>query len=76
MITTLATVKEYTQKAGMEPVQIDGIPEGFSYQMKSMSVSGVQHEGKFIAFIPLSDDKYVMADTKEELLNKYKAIKK
>ena len=72
MKNTLYNVQEYAKKAGLTPIQIDGIPEGFSYKLPSITISGVAHEGNYIAFIPLKEDEDVTDKTVEGLLDKYK----
>jgi len=55
MKVTLASVQEKIKNKGLEPVQIDGIPEGFSFKEPSITIGGVYHEGKYTAFIPLKE---------------------
>lgn len=55
MKITHANVQEYAQKHGLEPVQIDGIPEGFSFKEPNITISGEEHEGDYVGFLPLHD---------------------
>lgn len=55
MKITRANVAEYAQKCGLEPVQIDGIPEGFSFKQPGITVGSSFHEGEYIAFVPLRE---------------------
>lgn len=71
--TTLASVTKHAQERGYEPVQIDGIPEGFSYKIPDITISGVAHMGGYIAFVPLVAWEYaiVRAQDEEQLLTNY-----
>lgn len=69
---TRANVEEYTTKMGFSPVQINGIPEGFSFVEPDIQIGNQVHKGRYIAFIPLSDCKSVEADDTETLLQAYK----
>ncbi len=74
MNMTRANVEEHAKAKGYEPVQIDGIPEGFSFRKPDVNIGGVSHIGQFIAFIPLADwdnDSTVLASTPNDLLNAY-----
>lgn len=70
MIWTRANVAEYAEKHGLEPVQVDGVPEGFSFKKPELQIGENIHTGEYIACIPLSDVS-VSAETKEELLEIY-----
>lgn len=52
---TRASVEKYALENGLEPIQIDGIPEGFSWKEPDITIGGVFHEGKIIKFKPLAD---------------------
>lgn len=56
---------------GASPIQIDGIPEGFSFKYPDLIIGGKVHWGKFKAFVPLTDI-CLSADTIEELQDLYK----
>jgi len=75
MKATRATVEEYANSKGLEPVQIDSIPEGFSFKEPDITIAGVEHKGQYIAFFPLSEWSSVKAETIEQLLQGYKQIK-
>lgn len=79
MKMTRAYVEDYTKNTGFEPVQIDGIPEGFSFKSPDLEIGGKTVKGKYIAFIPMKDSEQehhkVFGSTKEELLEVYKSIK-
>jgi len=55
MKITKANVEKYIENKGYEPIQIDGIPEGFSFKEPSVNINGVEHQGRIIKFKPLSD---------------------
>lgn len=80
MKVTRVSVETDCTEAGWEPVQIDGIPEGFSWKMPDVEIGGVNHIGDYVAFIPLAEVERqpfkVVASTIEGLLAKYNAIKK
>lgn len=79
MKITRAYAEEYAKEKGYEAIQIDGIPEGFSYTLPDITIGGIEHKGGFIAFVPLGDmlrsdrKTIVQAMTKENLLEQYKA---
>lgn len=52
MKITRANVAEYAKDKGLEPIQIDGIPEGFSFIAPDLQIANVLHSGQFFAFIP------------------------
>lgn len=75
MQTTRANVESYAQAMGYEPVQIDSIPEGFCFKRTSITISGVLHDGEYVAFIPLADwenESTVHSPTIEGLIELYK----
>lgn len=56
MTTTLAYIEEMVAHLDLTPVQIDGIPEGFSFQTPVLTISGKPHGGgDYVAYIPLSN---------------------
>ena len=76
MKTTLESVTRYALGQGWEPVQIDGIPEGFSYKKPDLGVGGILHKGGYVVFVPLQRFTeqhmgFYIADTEEELLKWY-----
>lgn len=72
MIVTRSNIADYAREKGLELVQIDGIPEGFSFREPAITIGGVEHSGLYIAFIPLSDWQLVKTPQKDELLSLYK----
>lgn len=77
MNNTRANVLELASKAGLEPVQIDGIPEGFSFKQPDITISNVFHKGKYVAFIPHAPTgETVSTYTVQELLVIYKLARK
>ncbi len=55
MKATRANVEEYALNKGLEPVQIDGIPEGFSFREADVTIDGIEHKGRIITFEPLKE---------------------
>ena len=64
MIATRWSVEVYAKKRGYEPVQIDGIPEGFSWIEPDVEIGGVLHKGRLVTFEPLKElePRYVQRD--------------
>jgi len=61
-----------------EPVQIDGIPEGFSFKAPTLKIGIKEYEGDYYIFIPLTTHSFSFnAETSEQsIVNEYnKAIK-
>lgn len=72
---TKESVEEYAYKHGLTPVQIDGIPEGFSFKKPDIKIGNQWHEGDYIALLPLhswSESHAVTAQSVEYLLDLYK----
>lgn len=76
MKITRELVASIAQSKGYEPVQIDGIPEGFSWKEPDLTVGETIHKGRYVAFSPLKDEAadggVMRAETIEELLPIYK----
>ena len=53
---------------GYTPVQIDGIPEGFSYKKADINIDGEEYVGDYVAFIPNTE--MMIAGTNIENLTK------
>lgn len=70
MKATKKRVELFTED--FEEIQIDGIPEGFSFKVPSYKIGEKEYGGYFIAYIPFSEMKRVKANTEEELLELYK----
>lgn len=72
MRSTFASVQKQAVKLGWTPVQLDGIPDGFSYKTPDLTIGDVMHQGRYAAFVPLNNDEVrVYGDTAEELLKNY-----
>lgn len=74
MIWTRANAEEHALSKGLEPVQIDGIPEGFSFKEPDLQIGEEIHVGKYVLFQPLGVDA-VRTETQEELLTSYNTFK-
>lgn len=55
MKITRANVEKYATEKGWKPVQIDGIPEGFSWEEDDIEIGGRKHKGRVIKFKPLKE---------------------
>lgn len=55
MKITRANVEQYAKARGFEPVQIDGVPEGFAWQTPTVIIDATEHKGKIIKFAPLKN---------------------
>lgn len=71
MKITHAQVQDWSRQRGLEPVQVNGIPEGFSFKEPDITINGTDHIGDYVAYIPLSDWQSVRATSIEELQAKY-----
>lgn len=71
MKITHANVQAWAKERGLEPVQIDGIPEGFSFKEPDITIGDEDHIGGYVAYVPLSEWVAVYAPTTNELLTKY-----
>jgi len=58
-----------------EPIQIDSIPEGFSFKEPDITIGGQENKGRYIAYVPLTDI-ILKAITIEELLELWKKTKR
>lgn len=76
MKQTRSSVEEYASSKGLRMVQIDGIPEGFSFIEEDIEIGGIHHQGKFIAFIPLSEGISIQESSEDSLLEKYNLMVK
>lgn len=57
MIWTRANVAEYAKEKGLEPVNIEGIPDGFVWKAPDLAFNGVPIVPDMTLFIPLTDKK-------------------
>ena len=55
MKITRANVETYAKTYGLEPIQIDGIPEGFAWREPDVTIGNKTHKGRIIKFSPLKD---------------------
>jgi hypothetical protein len=55
MRITRANVERYALSKGLEPVQEDGIPDGFVWKEPDITIGGKEHKGRIIKFKPLTD---------------------
>lgn len=55
MKITHVNIAEYAEQHGLTPVQVDGIPEGFSFKEPDIEIGGIEHEGQYVAFLPLKE---------------------
>lgn len=60
---------------GYEPIQVDGIPEGFSFKKPDITIGGKEHKGFYIAYLPLSNNETVVAMNIHDLLKHYNKTK-
>lgn len=73
-LVTRVSAEEYAQAQGLEPVQIDGIPEGFSFRAPDIQIGDNHYQGGYVALLPRknwSTSPIVRAETGRELLNLY-----
>lgn len=73
MIITHANVEDYAKQNGLEPLQIDGIPEGFSFIEPDVTIGGVDYSGMLVVFVPLKEwnDGVIRTKSLSELLDLY-----
>jgi len=71
---TRVNVEEYAIEKGLTPIQVDGIPEGFSFKENDINIGGIDVVGSYIAFIPLSMWISVRADSVEKLIEIYNKV--
>jgi len=55
MKVTRASVESYIENKGFEPIQIDGIPDGFSFKEPNITIGVVEHKGRIIKFNPMKE---------------------
>lgn len=73
MKNTKANVIEYATKQGLLSVQLDGIPEGFSFIRESKNIGGKDTGEEYVVFVPHTKAIVTMDTLKpiEELLKLY-----
>lgn len=69
---TRANVEVYAKQQGFTPVQVDSIPEGFSFKAPDLTIGDEIHQGKYMAFVPNSQEPVIAVKRPEELLHAYK----
>lgn len=69
MKTTRVSVEQLAKE--YEPIQVDGIPEGFSFKKPDVTIGGKEHKGFYIAYLPLSEGETVVAMNVHDLLKEY-----
>lgn len=74
MNATRASIEKFTRD--LLPIQVDGIPEGFSFAKEGKTIGGVTYADSYVAFVPLQEIEPITAQTIEELLIKYNNAKK
>ena len=52
---TRANVEEYAKRKGLEPLQRDGIPDGFIWREPDVTIGGTEHKGRTVIFKPLTE---------------------
>ena len=55
MKITRENVEHHAKLRGLEPIQIDGVPEGFSFQEPDLEIGDQTHKGRIVKFKPLAD---------------------
>ncbi len=55
MKATRHNVEEWAKQKGLDPVQIDGIPEGFAWREPDITIGGVEHKGRILKIKSLSE---------------------
>lgn len=55
MKITRANVEQYAKEKGYEPIQIDGIPDGFAWKEPDIGIGDRTHRGRIIKFKPLGE---------------------
>lgn len=77
MKVTRSNVQKYAIEKGFHPIQVDGIPEGFSYESDGIHIGVNYFQGQKFAFIPLKDwsKGIVQENNTEDLLNSYTRLK-
>ena len=75
MIWTRASVELDANDKGLEPVQVDGIPEGFSWKQPDVTVGDVLHVGKYVVYGPLGLD-VVECRKQQDMVNIYNSFKR
>jgi hypothetical protein len=67
---TRANVSEHAKSKGFDPVQINGIPDGFAYMTPDITIGSGHYKGMIVAYVPLTDH-IVQASNVTDLLTEY-----
>lgn len=68
---TRDNLEVYAKENGLEPVQLDGIPEGFSFKSPDIDIGGIKYIGTYHAFVPNSIGELI-SENAQRLLELYK----
>lgn len=68
---TRVNVEHEAKQKGLEPIQIDGIPEGFSFKAPDVQIGETLHKGQYVAFVPMTES-VVWSYDMDKLLEFYK----
>lgn len=71
MKITRADVEVWSKERGLESIQVDGIPEGFSFKEPDLNIGSRNYFGKYVAYIPLSNWTIIYSPTIEQLIKEY-----
>lgn len=76
MKITRANVEKYAEEKGLEPIQIDGMPEGFSFIEPDITIGEITHSGRLLAFVPNCEwaSGAIMAENIKDLLDVYNNV--
>lgn len=55
MKITRANVEAYAKTYGLEPLERDGIPDGFIWKEADVNIDNTLHRGKILIFKPLAE---------------------
>ena len=71
MKVTKANIEQYVKNRGLEPIQIDGIPEGFSFKEPDIVIGLKKRKGQYIALVPLKEFEEIKCSFEGQLLDLY-----
>lgn len=54
MKVTAALAERFGREKGLDPIQVDGVPEGFSFREPDLTIGSLTHKGGYVALIPLA----------------------
>lgn len=70
---TRVNIGKYVESKGLKAIQIDGIPEGFSFIEPDIKIGDKVHTGKLVAFVPLTHE-VIESFNMNELLENYNKV--